>query len=66
MCSTLDARLARIGEAIDEVAAAARNRAASGDDVGDLAERLAGIWAMMADLDPALASRLRGYCQDGQ
>jgi hypothetical protein len=53
--------LARIGAAIDEVARAAR-AAASGDaDADDLAGRLASLWAMIAELDPALAERLRGY-----
>jgi hypothetical protein len=61
MCSTRDARPARIGAAIDEVAAAARGGHA---DVTDLASRLAGIWTMIAELDPALAARLRGYCPD--
>ncbi len=67
MCSTRDARLDRIGAAIDEVAIAARAYAAGYADVTDLADlagRLAGIWAMVAELDPALAARLRGYCPD--
>ena len=60
MCST-EERLALIGEAIDEVAAASREGAASGAGMADLTARLAGIWAMLAELDPALARRLRGY-----
>jgi hypothetical protein len=73
MCSITDERLALIGTAIDELAAAAR--AAAGDAGADpsdtmtqdsmtqdaMAERVAGIWAMVADLDPALAHRLSQY-----
>jgi hypothetical protein len=61
MCSTVEERLARIGSAIDEVAAAVSAGAASGSGLDDLAERLARIWAMVAEIDPALARRLRGY-----
>jgi hypothetical protein len=60
MCST-EARLARISAAIDEVAAALSAGGASGAELDDLAERLARIWAMLAEIDPALARRLRGY-----
>ena len=63
MCSTRDARLARIGAAIDEVAAAAR-AGGSHADVAELASRLAGIWTMIAELDPALTARLRSYLPD--
>jgi hypothetical protein len=73
MCSITDERLALIGTAIDELAAAAR--AAAGDAGAEpsdtmtqasmtqdaMAERVAGIWAMVADLDPALAHRLSQY-----
>ena len=61
MSSTEDPRLARISEAIEAVAHAARSpdgRAGA----EDLADRVAGIWAMVAEADPALASRLPGYC----
>ena len=61
MCSTED-RLARIGEAIDEVAEAASQGAASGAGMAQLAR----IWAMLAELDPALARRLRGYSVDSE
>jgi hypothetical protein len=64
MCSTREARIALIGAAIDEVAAAARASAAGHADVTDLTDRLAGIWAMVAELDPALAARLRSYFPD--
>lgn len=60
MCSTTDARLSLLGRAIDELAAAAR---AGLEDAGPdgMAERLAGIWAMVAELDPGLAQRLPRY-----
>jgi hypothetical protein len=65
VCSTED-RLALIGEAIDEVAAAASGGSASGVGMADLTARLARIWAMLAELDPALAARLRNYGVDGE
>lgn len=73
MCSKTDERLALIGTAIDELAEAARVAAGDGGaDTPDtlaqdtltqdaMAERVAGIWAMVADLDPALAHRLSQY-----
>jgi hypothetical protein len=73
MCSITDERLALIGTAIDELAEAARVAAGdAGADTPDtlaqdtltqgaMAERVAGIWAMVADLDPALAHRLSQY-----
>ena len=76
MSSMTDPRLAMIGAAIDELAEA--SRAASGtpgpssipgapDSSGSMAERVARIWAMVADLDPGLAQRLSGYTgQDPQ
>jgi hypothetical protein len=64
MCSTREARIASIGAAIEEVAAAARASEAGPGDVTDLAARLARIWAMVAELDPALAARLRSYFPD--
>ena len=64
MCSTLEMRLAMLRAAIDEVAAAARAGQAGHTDPGDLANRLAGLWAMIAELDPALAARLHGYGPD--
>ena len=50
--------------AIDEVALAARADRAGHTDPGELASRLAGLWAMIAELDPALAARLHGYGPD--
>jgi hypothetical protein len=76
MSSMTDPRLALIGAAIDELAEA--SRAASGapgpssipgapDTSASMAERVARIWAMVADLDPGLAQRLSGYTgQDPQ
>jgi hypothetical protein len=64
MCSTREARIAMIGAAIDDLAAATRAGAAGHADMAELAARLAGIWAMVAELDPALAARLRSYFPD--
>src|SRR5262252_4829603 len=64
MCSVREERLARLRAAIDEVALAAQAGAAGHADPGELAERLAGLWAMIVELDPGLAARLRGYCPD--
>ena len=64
MCSTLAVRLAMLRVAIDEVALAARAGRAGHTDPGELAERLAGLWGMIAELDPALAARLHGYGPD--
>jgi len=46
------------GRAAGAPAAVDDNGAQAGDDV---AERLAAIWAMIADADPELARRLPGY-----
>jgi hypothetical protein len=64
MCSTLEIRLAMLRAAIDEVALASRADRAGHTDLGELAMRLAGLWAMIAELDPALAARLHGYGPD--
>src|SRR5215471_15278850 len=64
MCSTREARLARLRAAIDEVARAAHADPGEHADPEELAERLADLWAMIAELDPGLAARLRGYCPD--
>ena len=65
MCSITDPRLAMIGTAIDELAEAARAEAAQPraglGTSGTMAERVAGIWAMVAELDPGLAQRLAQY-----
>jgi hypothetical protein len=62
MCSNAD-RLALIGEAIDQLAADAASGAADSPD--RVAGQLAAIWAMMAELDPGLARRLRSYTGEG-
>src|SRR6266702_7070351 len=64
MCSTLEARLAMLRAAIDEVALAARFGQPGHAWPEDLAARLACLWGMIAELDPALAARLRGYGPD--
>jgi len=66
MCSTVEERLALIGRAIDEVDAAASAGGFSSAGMAELATRLAQIWAMLAELDPALARRLRDYAADGE
>jgi predicted transcriptional regulator len=60
MCSTTDGLLARLGRAIDDLAAdsCGQPHASAADHVAD---RLADIWAMVAELDPGLARRLAGY-----
>jgi hypothetical protein len=66
MCSTPEVRLAMLRAAIDEVALAAHAGRSGHTQAEDLAERLAGLWNMIAELDPALASRLRGYGPDAE
>ena len=73
MCSNAAARIARICAAIEELAgplseqegvrAAVGGAAHPGPDGadGDVAGRLAAIWAMIAEADPELARRLPGY-----
>jgi hypothetical protein len=62
MCSIPDARLALIGQAIDRLAEEARTGTQPGEPgTDDVAQRLADIWAMVAELDPALARRLPKY-----
>jgi hypothetical protein len=61
MCSTRDARIARLGEAIEELAVTLRKNPAGDANLGDVTARLAGIWAMIAELDPAVAVRLPHY-----
>ncbi len=60
MCSTDEERLARLGQAIDDLAADSRTAAAAAER-DHVANRVAGIWALLAELDPELASRLAGY-----
>jgi hypothetical protein len=59
MCSTPDARIALLGQAIDELA---QTRTGETDaDMTGVAQRLAAIWAMVAELDPGLAACLPRY-----
>jgi hypothetical protein len=64
MCSIPDARIALIGQAIDELAqemrTGAAGRAADGGPEG-VAQLLVRIWAMVAELYPGLAARLPRY-----
>jgi hypothetical protein len=60
MCSTVSERLARIGMAIDELAADSLAPDRAGPGTG-MQERLAMIWAMIAELDPELARRVPEY-----
>ncbi len=64
MSSTADAQLALLGAAIDELAEVARTAAGGAEDAA-VAQRLAVLWAMVADLDPGLAQRLPGYATAG-
>jgi len=61
VCSNREARIARIGQAIDEIAALGQDT-----ELPELTRRLAVLWAVMAELDPGLATRLPGYCPDGR
>jgi len=61
MCSTPDARLALIGQAIDKLAEEARTGTQAAAAADDVMQRLAEIWAMVAELDPGLAQRLPRY-----
>ncbi|MEP7023201.1 MAG: hypothetical protein ABJB47_05190 [Actinomycetota bacterium] len=62
-------QLARIGKAIDELAAQAREplRPAPGgkDTAPSLDDQLARIWIMVAELDPELARRVTSYSSGG-
>jgi hypothetical protein len=60
MCSTTSERLTRIGMAIDELAADSLAADHAGSDTG-MQDRLARIWAMIAELDPELARRMPRY-----
>ena len=75
MCSTTADRIARICAAIEELAGrpgerdavgvVARGLAAPDAADGLAADRLAAIWAMIAEVDPELARRLPGYLEAG-
>jgi hypothetical protein len=57
MCSTEDAALRRVAEAIDQLEADRRVT-----DAADLEARVAAIWSMVSDIDPELARLVAGYC----
>lgn len=69
MCSTPDTRIALIGQAIDELAEETRSGPRRAGEPGagpesnphGVGQRLATIWAMIAELDPGLAERLPRY-----
>jgi len=50
---------AKLGEAIDELAAAARSGHEA--DSEELAARLASVWALITATDPEVAARLARY-----
>jgi hypothetical protein len=60
VCSTTSEQLAKIGRAIDELAADSRAPQGARSDAS-FEDRLAGIWAMVAELDPELARRMPSY-----
>jgi len=60
VCSTTSEQLAKIGKAIDELAADSRAPQGAWSDAS-FEDRLAGIWAMVAELDPELARRMPSY-----
>jgi hypothetical protein len=59
VCSDSDPSLARIRQAIDDLAASPR-------DGADVAHRLDALWAMVAEVDPELTHRLAGYFPDAR
>ncbi len=66
MCSTTSELIARLSAAIDELAAVswqadAGNPARQARQADEVADRLAQLWAMVAELDPELARRLPPY-----
>ena len=62
MCLTEDSWLARVSAAIEQLAAEAASLADGNPD--QAAGRLAAIWEIVADADPGLARRLRGYTRE--
>jgi hypothetical protein len=56
VCSTDEAALRRVAEAIDQLDADRRSA-----DPADLAAQVAAIWAMVRDIDPELARLASGY-----
>jgi hypothetical protein len=60
MCSTDEAALRRVAEAIDQLEADRGNTARA-----DLEARVAAIWSMVSEIDPELARLASGYDQPG-
>ena len=56
VCSTDEAALRRVAEAIDQLDADRRSA-----DPADLAAQVAASWAMVRDIDPELARLASGY-----
>jgi hypothetical protein len=56
VCSTDEAALRRVAEAIDQLDADRRS-----SDPPDLAAQVAAIWAMVRDIDPELARLASDY-----
>ena len=56
VCSTENAALRRVAEAIDQLEA---DRGVA--DAADLEARVAAIWSMVSDIDPELARLVPGY-----
>lgn len=72
MCSTADVQLIRLCLAIDELASrSASTNDKQADQPGEatdteIAVQVAAVWAMVAEADPELARRLRGYLAPGE
>jgi hypothetical protein len=62
VCSTQESPLGRLARAIDDLAADSRDGIAH----ADVAERIARLWGMLADLDPELAKRRPRYEDAGK
>jgi hypothetical protein len=57
VCSTQESPLDALAHAIDDLAADSRD----GAEPAHLADRIARLWSMLADLDPELARRRPRY-----
>ena len=62
VCSIEDGAIAEVISAIDQLAA----DSGAGLTGADLRSRIAGVWAMLAALDPELARLSAAYGQGGQ
>jgi hypothetical protein len=59
VCSNVGDAIDRVAAAIDQLASDAHGDASE----PELAARVAGLWAMVSDLDPELARRTQGYAE---